>query len=206
MLLFLIRHAMTPVTGVKLTGWIPGIHLSAEGVQQAKRMAERFADVPLDAVYSSPVDRAVETAKPLAALKKQRLRIRPGLGEVRYGEWEGRPLKQLAKTQQWRDVIAHPSEGRFPGGEALRETSARVVAAAGEVVAAHPKGTAAIVSHADVIKMLLAHYAGIHLDLYARLAVGPASVSAVWVGGGSSPRILRINDNGSLSEFGARKR
>lgn len=205
MLLFLIRHGMTPVTGVKLTGWIPGIHLSAEGVAQAKAMAKRFADVPLDAVYSSPVERAVETAKPLAAIKKLRLRIRPGVGEVRYGEWEGRPLKQLAKTPKWREVIAHPSEGRFPGGEALRETSARVVAAAGEIVAEHPKGSAAIVSHADVIKMILAHYAGIHLDLYARLAIGPASVSAVWVGDGSGPRILKINDNGSLSEF-ARKR
>jgi probable phosphoglycerate mutase len=204
MLLFLIRHAMTPVTGVKLAGWSP-VPLSQEGVRQAGAMAQRFASIQLDAIYSSPVERAVQTAKPLAAVKKMRLRIRPGLGEVRYGDWEGRPLKQLAKTQHWRDVIAHPSEGRFPGGEALRETSARVVAATAEVAAAHPNGAAAIVSHADGIKMILAHYAGIHLDLYARLAIGPASVSAVWVGNGA-PRILKINDSGSLDELAPRKR
>ncbi|HVL89779.1 MAG TPA: histidine phosphatase family protein [Actinomycetota bacterium] len=204
MLLFLIRHAMTPLTGVKLAGW-SSVPLSDEGVLQAKAMAERFTSIPLDALYSSPVERAVQTAKPLAAVKKMRLKIRPGFGEVRYGDWEGRPLKQLAKTQHWRDVIAHPSEGRFPGGEALRETSARVVAAAAEVAAGHPKGMAAIVTHADVIKMLLAHYAGIHLDLYARLAVGPASVSAVWVGDGA-PRILKVNDNGSLDELVPRKK
>lgn len=204
MLLFLIRHGMTPLTGVKLTGWST-VPLSEEGVLQAKAMAERFASIPLDAIYSSPVERAVQTAKPLAAAKKMRMKIRPGFGEVRYGDWEGRPLKQLAKTQTWRDVIAHPSEGRFPNGEALRETSARVVAAAAEVAAEHPKGMAAVVTHADVIKMILAHYAGIHLDLYARIAIGPASVSALWIGNGS-PRILKINDNGSLDELIPRKR
>lgn len=204
MLLFLIRHGMTPITGVKLAGW-SAAPLSREGVAQADAMAARFGAIPLDAIYSSPVERAVQTAKPLATLKKMRMKIRPGFGEVRYGEWEGRPLKQLAKTQHWRDVIAHPSEGRFPGGEALRETSARVVAATSEVVAAHPKGMAAIVSHADVIKMILAHYAGIHLDLYARIAIGPASVSVVWAGNGA-PRILKINDNGSLDELIPRKK
>lgn len=205
MLLFLIRHALTPATGVRLAGWSPNIHLSEEGRVEAERLAERMQRVPLDAIYSSPLDRAVETARPLANSKKLRIRVREGLGEVRYGEWEGRPLRMLAKTRHWRTVIAHPSEGRFPGGEALRETQCRVVAAVGDIVAEHGKGAVAIVTHADVIKMVLAHYAGIHLDLYARLGVAPASVSVVAAGNGT-PRILKVNDTGSLDELVAPKR
>ncbi len=198
MLLFLVRHALTPITGVRLAGWLPGIHLSDEGRRQADGLPARFDGVPLSAIYSSPIDRAMETAKPLAAAKRLRLRIREGVGEVRYGEWEGRPLRVLAKTSQWRTVLSHPSEGRFPGGEALRETQARAVAAVADIAAAHPRDAVAVVTHADIIKMVLAHFAGIHLDLYARLAVGPASVSAVWSGQGG-PRVLAVNDTGSLA-------
>lgn len=203
MLLFLIRHGSTSATGVRLSGW-QAVGLSDEGREQAARLAERFTDVPLDAVYSSPIPRALETAKPLAAAKRLRIRSRDALGEVRYGDWEGRPLKVLAKTRHWRTVLAHPSSARFPGGEALRETASRAVAAAEEIVAEHPRGAAAVVSHADPIKMILAYYAGVPLDLYARLAVAPASVSVVWAGEGT-PRILKINDTGSLDEL-ARKR
>jgi probable phosphoglycerate mutase len=203
-LLFLVRHALTPATGVRLAGWRPNIHLSDAGRAEASRMAGRFERVPLNAIYSSPLERAVETARPLATAKKLRIRVREALGEVRYGEWEGRSLRSLAKTRHWRTVLAHPSEGRFPGGESLRETQCRVVAAVGEIVNEHGRGAVAVVTHADVIKMVLAHYAGIHLDLYARLAVAPVSVSVVAAGNGG-PRILKVNDTGSLDELTLRR-
>ncbi|MGH2830987.1 MAG: MSMEG_4193 family putative phosphomutase [Actinomycetota bacterium] len=205
MLLFLVRHALTPATGVRLAGWRPNIHLSDAGLAEARRLAQRMERIPLDAVYSSPLERAVETAKPMATARKLRIRIREGLGEVRYGRWEGRALRSLAKTRHWRTVLAHPSEARFPGGEALRETQARAVAAVGDIVAEHPRGSVAVVTHADVIKMVLAHYAGIHLDLYARLAIAPASVSVVAAGNGV-PRILKVNDTGSLDELAPARR
>jgi probable phosphoglycerate mutase len=200
MLLFLIRHAVTAHTGRRLTGWLPGVQLSDEGRLQAEAMVRRMEPVGLDAVYSSPVERALETAKPLASSKGLRVRVRDGLGEVRYGEWEGRTLASIARTSQWRRVLAHPSEARFPGGETIRETQARVLAAVREIAEAHPKGSAAVVSHADVIKLAIAHYAGIHLDLYSRLGIAPASVSGLWIGDGA-PRIIKVNDTGSLDRL-----
>ena len=203
MLLFLVRHGMTPVTGVRLAGWRPGIHLSDTGRAQADGLPARFEGVPLDAIYSSPIDRCVETAKPLAAARKLRLRTRETIGEVRYGEWEYKPLKTISKTKLWGEIMAHPSEGRFPGGEAIRETQARAVAAVATIAEQHSRETVAVFTHADIVKMVLAHYTGLHLDLYARLAVAPASVSALWIGAGG-PRTLTVNDTGSLGSLAPR--
>ncbi|MHB8511740.1 MAG: MSMEG_4193 family putative phosphomutase [Actinomycetota bacterium] len=204
MLLFLIRHAETPITGVRLAGWRPGVHLSEQGRKQAEGLIERFNDVALNAIYSSPLERTVETAQPLAHARKMRIKTRDQLGEVRYGQWEYKPLKVLAKSSHWRTIISHPSEGRFPGGEALRETQARVVAAIANIADQHPKESIAVFTHADVVKMIVAHYAGIHLDLYARLAIAPASVSALWIGDGA-PRIITVNETGSLSSLVPRR-
>lgn len=201
MLLFLIRHALTPVTGTRLASRAPGPHLSPKGLDQAKDMAERMDKVHLDAVYSSALYRAMETAKPLAAAKRLRLRIRDGLEDTHYGEWEGRALKQLAATKHWRKVLAHPSEGRFPGGETLAETQCRVLAVVRSIAADHPKESVAIVSHADPIRLAIAHFAGTHVDHFQRLSIAPASVSAVWLSEGSQPRILKVNSTGTLDEL-----
>lgn len=205
MLLFLIRHALTPHTGDKLSGWMPGISLSDEGRRQVAALVERMRPVKLDAVYASPLERTVETARPLAASKGLRVRVREALGEVRYGDWEGKRLRVLAKTKLWRQVMARPSEVRFPGGETIRETQARAVAAIEELRAAHPNQAVAVVSHADVIRLLLAHYTGVHIDLYQRFVVSPVSVSALWLGGGG-PRIFKVNDTGSLEELSIPRR
>lgn len=200
MLLFLIRHALTAHTNERLSGWLPGISLTEEGRQQAERLAERMAPVELDAIYASPLERTVETARPLAAKKRLRVRVREGLGEVRYGDWEGKKLRTLAKTKLWRQVMASPSRARFPGGETIAETQARAVAAIEALRTRHANDSVAVVTHADVIRVLVAYYGGIHLDLYHRLVISPVSISVLWVGDGT-PRLLAVNDTGTIEGF-----
>jgi probable phosphoglycerate mutase len=198
MLLLLVRHALTDHTGTRLTGWMPGVHLSDRGREQVARLVERLRSVKVAAVYSSPIDRCLETARPIAASKGLRVRAREGLGEVRYGDWEGKKLKQLAKTKLWRVVSRRPSLARFPGGESVSEIQARIVEAVEEIRARHSGNAVAVVSHGDPIRLLVAHYAGIHLDLFQRIVVAPASVSAFWLGDGG-PYLLKLNDGGDLS-------
>ena len=205
MLLFLVRHALTPHTGDKLSGWLPGISLSDEGRAQAKALAERMRPVSLDAVYASPLERCVQTARPIASSKGLRVRTRDGLGEVRYGEWEGKRLRTLAKTKLWRRVMARPSEVRFPGGETIREVQFRAVNALEELREQHGRGAIAAVTHADVIRVVVAHYAGTPLDLYHRLVVAPASVTVLWIGDGE-PRLLKMSDTATLDGFSVAKR
>lgn len=200
MLLFLVRHGLTAHTNERLSGWLPGISLNDEGRKQAERLAERLKPVHLDAVYASPLERTMETAKPLASSKKLRIRVREGIGEVRYGDWEGKKLRSLAKTKLWRTVMASPSRARFPNGETIAETQARAVAAIEQIREKHPQGSVAVVTHADVIRVLVAYYAGIHLDLYQRLVIAPVSISVLWIGEGT-PRVLAVNDTGTLGAF-----
>jgi probable phosphoglycerate mutase len=124
--------------------------------------------------------------------------VREELGEVRYGDWEGKSLRALSRTRLWRRVMARPSEVAFPGGETIRETQARAVDAIERIRAAHADDAVAVVTHADIIRLAVAHYAGMHIDMYHRIAVGTASVSVLWLGDGV-PRLLKLNDTGSLS-------
>ena len=121
MRLLLIRHALTPHVGHKLSGWSSGVHLSDEGRAQASRLTERLHEVQIDAIYSSPLDRAVETAQPIAKDHKLRVRQRAEIGEVKYGELEGKSLRTLAKGKLWAKLQTWPSDIRFPGGESLRD-------------------------------------------------------------------------------------
>jgi probable phosphoglycerate mutase len=197
-ILLLIRHAHTPTAGKRLTGWAPGVHLSEEGRAQAERLAERLDGVPLAAIYSSPLERCRETAAPLATAHGLPTRVRRELIEVGYGDWTGRSIAQLARTKLWRSVQAAPSTVRFPGGESLADVQSRAVDEVRRIAEAHPDHIVAVISHADVIRLTLAQLAGIHLDLYQRLVVDPASVSAVGVGSGP-PRIWKVNETGDLS-------
>jgi probable phosphomutase (TIGR03848 family) len=202
-LLLLVRHALTDATGKRLSGQARGIHLSEAGREQANTLAERMAPVPLAAVYASPLERCVETARAMATPREMDVRVVPALTEVAYGAWTGRPLAQLARTSLWNEVQRSPSSARFPGGETLAEVQRRAVAALDELATTHPRKAIAVVSHADVIRLALAHYAGIHLDLFQRLVVGTTSVSAVVLGG--VPRIVRMNDTGTLDDLVPRR-
>ena len=204
-LLLLVRHAVTEATGRRLSGSTPGIHLSPEGEAQAERLAERLAALRLDAVYASPLERCVETARAIAQPRRLLVRPIPELEEVGYGRWTGRSLAQLTRTALWKKVQQSPSSVRFPGGETLVEAQRRGVSALEMLAARHQTGTVAAVSHADLIRLALAHYAGVHIDLFQRIVVSPASVSAVLLGD-RIPRILRVNDTGSLEDLVLRAR
>jgi probable phosphomutase (TIGR03848 family) len=199
-LVLLIRHATTEATGRILTGWAPGHPLDEGGRDQAEALAERLSAVKLAAVYSSPIERCAETADAIAAKQRLPVRTDEDLGEVRYGDWTGRPLRVLARTRLWRQLMRAPSQTRFPNGETLAEVQVRAVSAVNSIAARHAGRTVAVCTHADVIRLLIAHYAGVHVDLFQRTAVSPASVTAVVLEGGS-PRILRVNDTGTLADL-----
>jgi probable phosphomutase (TIGR03848 family) len=203
-LLLLLRHAVTEHTGARLSGWLPGLHLSEAGREQAGALAARLDGVPLDAVYASPLERCQETALVVAEARGLKVETLEEIGEVRYGDWTGRPLKELAREPLWKLVQATPSAARFPAGESLFEMQARAVLAVERLREAHPGQTVAVCSHADVIKALVCHYLGMHLDLFQRVVVGPASVTAFAFGPG--PRLVRLNDAGGNADLAPPRR
>jgi probable phosphomutase (TIGR03848 family) len=203
-LLLLVRHALTEATGKRLSGRAPGIHLSEEGRRQAGLLAERLTSIPLVAVYASPLERCMETAGAIAAPRAMSVQPVPGIEEVDYGKWTGRSISQLVRTSLWKKVQQAPSSATFPEGEGLIDAQRRTVATLEEIAARHPRSVVAVVAHADVIRLALAHYAGLHIDLFQRLIVSPASVSAVALGD-RIPRIVRMNDTGGLDDLAPRR-
>jgi probable phosphomutase (TIGR03848 family) len=197
--LVLVRHATTPATGKRLGGWTPGVHLDAAGRRQAEATAERLADLEVAAVYASPLERTQETARFVARPHGLRVRTRKDLGEVDYGDWTDKPLGQLRRRKDWAVVQATPSRMRFPGGESIRAAQARAVDATEALAAAHRDQTIVAVSHADVIKAIVAHHLGMPLDTFQRLVVSPASVSIVHLPERGHPVLLRLNDTGPLT-------
>lgn len=203
--ILLIRHAVNDyVKTGRLAGWTPGVHLNEEGRAQADALAQRLDQTPLHALYSSPLDRAIETAEPLARAKGLAIRVVDGIGEVQYGDWTGGELKELAKQELWRGVQHYPSVTRFPSGETMAEMQARAVAQVEAICAAHPEAVVAIVSHGDVIKSIIAHYVGLHLDLFQRLDIAPASLTWIHLGQGG-PRLVVLNETGSVPRVPERK-
>jgi probable phosphomutase (TIGR03848 family) len=199
-LLLLIRHGANDWVHGRLAGWTPGVHLNDVGRSQAAATAARLAMLPIDAIYTSPLDRTVETAQAIAGPRGMPLRLVEGLGEVKYGEWQGAELKELYKHELWPGVQFYPSGTRFPGGETLGEAQMRMVATLDGLRAQHPKGIFAVVSHADIIKLALAYYVGMHMDLFQRLEISPCSVSAIYFTP-MGPRLLAYNDTGSLEHL-----
>lgn len=190
--LYLVRHAVTADTGKRLTGWTEGVSLTEEGHAQARAVAKGLAGIPFTALYSSPIDRTLETAKAIATSHGLTVRTRRGLGEIDYGTWSNRSLKVLARTKLWQRVLNYPSGVRFPEGESLREAQVRAIDEIERIHDEHPKGPVCCVSHGDVIKLILAHYLGIHIDLYQRIVVAPASVSLIALGR-HGPRVWGLN-------------
>ena len=203
MLLLLVRHGTTPLTGSRLTGRLPGIHLSEDGVRQAKHVAERLAGLPVKAVYSSPLERCLETAGPIAERHRITVETVEDLAEVNYGEWQGRSFRQLYRLKAWGELQSRPAEFRFPGGETIREAQTRGMRAAEWLRARHRGQAVVAVSHADMIRLVTAGYLGLGLDLYQRIVVGVGSVTVISLGD-RVPRLLRIGDSGTLEELGER--
>jgi len=196
--LLLVRHGHTDAAGKRLTGRAPGVHLNELGRRQAERLVERLDGVRIDTIVSSPLERCRETAAPLAKARGRAVDVGRAWIEVGYGEWTGRSISQLRRTKLWRRVMFAPSNVRFPGGESLLEVQGRAVDATLDIAARHARGTVVVVSHADVIRLLVAHLAGMHVDHLQRLSIDTASITAVSISDGF-PRLLTLNDTGDLA-------
>lgn len=192
-LVLLIRHGENEWTASgKLAGRTPDVHLNEKGQAQAAQLAQFLAKQPLAAIYSSPLERCVETAQPLANVLGLPVVEEAGVVEVDYGEWRGAELKELGKRPEWQAVQHFPATFRFPQGETLRRTQQRAADAIERLVDVHPNQTFAVFSHGDVIRTLLAHYAGVPLDLFQRIQISTASVSVLGFFGGR-PAVLAMN-------------
>jgi probable phosphoglycerate mutase len=191
----LIRHAVNDfVKTGRLAGWTPGVHLNEDGRAQAEALGERLARTRIDALYSSPLERTVETAQAVLAHHPElQLSLLEDVGEVRYGTWQGAEVKSLVQRKMWRVIQINPSRARFPGGESLREAQMRAVNAIEMLNDRHPRSTIAVVSHSDIIKMIVAHFLGVHLDLFQRIDVSPASLTVLQLGYGR-PVLVQLNE------------
>jgi probable phosphoglycerate mutase len=198
--LFLIRHGLTAFTGTRLYGRTAGIDLDDRGRAQAQALAARFGPVRLAAIYSSPLERCIQTVEPLAVAKRLEVRPADALIEMDAGRWTNRTLASLRKARDWTTVQRTPSQFRFPGGEAFTEAHERVVGEIQRIAARHPKGSVAVASHGDLVRILVAHYGGAHLDHFQRTSIDTASVSVIHLGEGI-PRVLLVNDTGGLERF-----
>jgi probable phosphoglycerate mutase len=190
---YLIRHAANDFLGKAIAGWTPGVHLNDKGKAQAIRLGARLAGSGITAIYSSPLERARETASPIAEKLSLKVEIRDALGEVKFGEWNGKSFDELNRDARWRLFNSYRSGTRAPGGELAVESQARVVAELECIRERHSGETVAVVSHADLIRAALAYYLGMPADLYQRIECRPASFSrlrlAEW-----GPMILGLNE------------
>jgi probable phosphomutase (TIGR03848 family) len=188
----LIRHGLCDPVGKAIAGRTLGVHLNVPGRAQAEALAARLSSLPISAIYSSPLERALETAEPLARRLHLRVSSLAGLNEVDFGDWTGLTLAALAEITEWREFNTRRSTTRIPNGEIISEVVARVSEELDRLRRQHESELVAVVSHGDVLRGLLSHVLGMPLDLLHRLEVEPASVSALSYAGGA-PRLLLMN-------------
>jgi probable phosphoglycerate mutase len=198
--ILLIRHGENDyVKKQRLAGRMAGVHLNQNGQQQAQALAELLKSAPIKAIYSSPLERAMETAAPLAQALGLPVQPRPGLIEVDVGEWQDQRIKALSRTKLWKVVQGAPSRMRFPGGETFAEAQYRICQDLEAIVRQHEmKDVVVCVSHSDPIRLAVAYYLGMPLDMFQRLSVAPASITMLHLGEASS-HLLRLNYEISIS-------
>jgi probable phosphoglycerate mutase len=193
MRLLLIRHGLTDAVGRRLVGRTPGIGLNAVGRAQAEQLVRRLQSSRIDAIFSSPLERACQTAQPLADARHLEVNVLAELQELDYGEWQGADIATLdSEDPCWLEYNRLRSLHRIPGGEMLAEAQARMLAGVHALWRRHPQATVALFGHADPLKALLAALLGMPLDAVQRLQLDPASVSALELLE-SGPRVLRVN-------------
>jgi probable phosphomutase (TIGR03848 family) len=196
-LIYLIRHGHNDyVKKGKLAGRKHGVHLSEKGLAQAEKLAELMKQAKLQAIYASPLERTMETAEPVAKATGLDVIPNDGLLEIDYGTWQGKSLKSLRRRKLWPAIQKTPSLARFPEGESFAEAQARIVAEMDSLQRRHhqKKAVIACVFHSDPIKLAIAHYMGLPLDLFQRLTIEPASISLMAIDP-NHVRILRLNDS-----------
>lgn len=195
-MIIMVRHGKTPSTGKLLPGRAAGLHLSDIGKNEAIEVAKRLSKLKkVSAIYSSPLERARETAAPIGKILDKKIDINKGLLECDFGKWTGKELGKLMKLPEWSTVQRAPSTFRFPNGESFTEMQNRMVSTLDDLRKAHPGGIVICVSHADPIKAAVAHAMGTHLDLFQRIVISTCSVSAVSYSA-HGPVVLTVNSTG----------
>jgi broad specificity phosphatase PhoE len=196
-ILLLIRHGENDfIKTNKLAGRLPGVHLNARGQKQAEALGEALKDIPIRAVYSSPLERAVETAAPIASPRGLQIIPEPDLMDTNVGKWQGRSWKVLRRTKAWKIVQNSPSRFRFPEGESFPETQLRVANLLERIVQMHnkPQEIVAVVFHADPIKLAISHFISLPLDRFQRLGCETGSLSMLFVGE-SGANLVKLNQH-----------
>lgn len=194
-LLLLIRHGENEyVKTGKMAGRLPGVHLNERGQNQARALGEALKDAPIKAIYSSPLERAVETATPIANARQLEVQMEAGLLESDIGKWQGKSWKVLRLTKVWKIVQSSPSRFRFPEGESFPEMQTRVVAALERIVQRHRKPQEIIVCvfHADPIKLAVSHFLGLPLDRFQRLGCDTGSLTMLHISE-SNANLVKLN-------------
>ncbi len=200
--ILLIRHGENNFVGKRLAGRLPGVHLNDVGRKQAEAITALLKETPITAIYSSPLERAIETAQPLAEALNLPVQICEGLLEVHFGKWQGKTMKQLHRMKLWKTVQENPSEMRFPDGELFAEARERVVQALEEIKThAGEKDVIACFSHSDTIRLAVSYYLAMPLDAFQRVTIDTASVSALFLSK-DMPRVLNVNQ---VLAFGFKK-
>ncbi len=193
----LIRHATTDSVGKRLSGRLPGIHLNEEGKMQAKLLAESLSGLPIAAIYSSPLERAVETAEPISTSLNFKIISKDDFVEINFGEWTNKTFEELQNEKQFQLFNSFRSNTRIPGGELMIEAQSRMISGIQKLCIQHQNETVAIISHSDLIKATIAFYAGIHLDMFQRIEINPASVSIIEIDDYSA-KIILVNNTGKI--------
>ncbi|NJO69402.1 MAG: histidine phosphatase family protein [Bacteroidetes bacterium] len=191
----LIRHALTDSVGVRLSGRIPGLSLNKEGKKQSIELTQRLAHFNLDAIYCSPLERAVETAFPIAKWHKLEIFTSDDFIEIDFGIWTNLTIEELRNDPVFVSFNSFRSKTRIPGGELMDEAQRRIVNGLKKLNIRYPNKTVAIISHADLIKSAIAYFAGIHLDFMVRIEISPASVSIIEIYD-ETARIHLVNGTG----------
>ncbi len=215
--ILLIRHGETEfVQKGRLPGRLPNVHLNEKGHAQAQALAERLSQAPIKAIYSSPLERARQTAEPIAQALGLEVILRPGLIETDCGEWQGKTIKSLRRLKLWRSLHNSPLLFRFPGGESIAESQRRICSEIETLYTQHEAQDLIVcVSHADPIRLAVTFYLGMPLEHYQRLTIAPASITALHLGD-PAPRLLTLNydpsftltkpDSGILTREGSDRR
>ena len=173
----LIRHATTDAVGKYLSGRHSGVHLNTEGKTQAQALANRLTNQKIAAIYSSPLERAVQTAAPIAALQHLNCQVNEHFQELDFGQWTNKAFSELEGDENFKRFNTFRSGTRIPGGEMMQEAQSRIVRGLQQLAVDHPDVTVAVVSHSDMIKAAIAFYTGVPIDLMQRLEISPASIS-----------------------------
>jgi probable phosphomutase (TIGR03848 family) len=179
-IILLIRHGENDWVGKRLAGRMPDVHLNAKGQEQANELAKNLQSMPIKAIYSSPLERAMETAQPLAQLKELDISVCANLSEISFGDWQGKTIKQLRRLKLWKTVQNNPSHMQFPNGESFVNAQTRLVECITKITMKH-EATDLIVcfSHSDSIRLLVTYYLNMPLDSFQRININTASISAL---------------------------